>query len=97
MTYTPDRWCLVRLTDDLVKVMGCWSGGYLDGDSWRFNSGIEKVESTDDAYLFHGYSNSVYECRKTAYGITAYGSAVMSNLGLDPMNEEEAKEWISRQ
>jgi hypothetical protein len=73
-TYRPDKWLLIKIngTDPHYRVFGSWSGGYLDGDSWRMNSGITRVEEDDEYFYFHGYSGSVYECHKKMYGATAY-------------------------
>jgi len=87
MNTIPDKWCLVCVEDELVKVMATWSGGYLGGDSWKLNSGIERVEETEDSFLITGYSGSVYECRKSGYGINAYGAAVLKGAELFPMKE----------
>ena len=66
--YTPDSWVIIKITGiedkDFYKVLGGWSGGYLDGDSWRMNSGIEKVEDDGDYWNFVGSSGSVYRCHK---------------------------------
>jgi hypothetical protein len=65
--YNPDNWVIVKITmgdNPTYKVLAGWSGGYLDGDSWRMNSGITKVEIEDDFYLFHGHTASVYKCHK---------------------------------
>ena len=67
--YTPDNWVIVEIADKdttFYKVLGGWSGGYLDGDSWRMNSGITEVDEKEDCYLFHGQSGSVYKCWKEA-------------------------------
>ena len=51
--YRPDNWVVIKFTQQVksgntgygrtekvfYKVLGGWSGGYLDGDSWRMNSG----------------------------------------------------------
>jgi len=71
------------------KVFATWSGGYLSGDSWRTNSCISKVEETDTHYIFRGYSGSVYECHKEAYGMTVYGASVLGNI--KTLSEEEFK------
>lgn len=92
--YTPDRWCLFH-AGDCTKVFATWLGSYLQGSSWRSNSGIDGITETDDHYLFHGLSGSVYECRKDAYGLTAYGASVLSNSEREPMDEEEATKWIN--
>ena len=55
--YTPDNWVVLKITNTkrsgntgygrteqvLYKVLAGWGGGYLDGDSWRMNSGINLV------------------------------------------------------
>jgi hypothetical protein len=80
MTTIPNKWVILKITTVepvIYRVFGMWRGGYLSGDSWRVNSGIDRVEETDDSYLFYGRSGSVYDCAKRAYGLTAYGSAVL--------------------
>jgi len=52
--YTPDRWAIVHITSldhpPIDKVVGSWYGGYGGSDSWRMNSGIEKVVDCDKFY-----------------------------------------------
>ena len=74
---TPHRWIILKF-GDTYKVLGSWSGGYADGDSWQLNSGIERVEEDGDFWLFHGFSGSVYQCRKTGYGTTGYSSMILN-------------------
>ena len=63
----PHNWIVVKLPEDKgYKVVGGWSGGYLDGDSWRVNSGITKIIDKEDHYLIHGASGSVYKCYKNS-------------------------------
>jgi hypothetical protein len=79
-SYTPDRWIILKLTNNsnvFYKVMGGWIGGYLDGDSWRINSGRSKVEFDGDFYKFYGHSGSVYICHKDKYGTTSLMSSVL--------------------
>jgi hypothetical protein len=68
LMYQPDNWVIIKITmvgqPVLFKVLAGWSGGYLDGDSWRMNSGITKVEKEGDYYQFSGWSGSVYKCHK---------------------------------
>ena len=82
--YTPDKWVVVTLTRDdgttIDKVLGGWYGGYGGADSWRLNSGIERVEDCDDHYLFHGYSGSTYKCYKEAYGMTMLTQSIFNQL-----------------
>ena len=59
MNYKPDTWVMLEITDGkdtFYKIFGGWSGGYLDGDSWRMNSGVETVTEDDDYYYFKGAS-----------------------------------------
>jgi hypothetical protein len=82
MIYNPDYWMLVRIEGDetFYKVFATWSGGYLNGDSWRLNSGIVRVEETVEDYLFYGTSGSVYHCDKLRYGLNLYGSGILKSL-----------------
>lgn len=83
--YNPNGWCILeQVTEERgtdYYVFASWSGGYLDGDSWKRNSGITKMEVDGDDYLFHGYTGSVYRCSKDTEGrISAYNGAVLNNL-----------------
>ena len=46
--HMPDSWVIIKISGieakDFYKVLAGWSGSYLYGDSWRMNSGIDKVE-----------------------------------------------------
>lgn len=71
MTYTPDKWVLIKVsTPDWngYKVLAGWSGGHSVAQSWQMNSGITKVEEDDKFYYFTGYSGSVYRCDQFSYG-----------------------------
>ena len=88
---TPHRWLLVE-QGDVHKVFASFTGGYLDSNSWRLNSGIDRVEVDGDYFLFYGYSGSVYRCHKDAYGTTGYGGFVLAELcqqGLTPLKGYE--------
>jgi hypothetical protein len=66
-TYTPDAWTIIRFTTNgeaIDKVLSGWYGGYLGADAWKISSGITKIEETDEAYLVHNHSGSVYTCYK---------------------------------
>lgn len=99
--YTPDRWLLLKITNDKneshYRVFATWHGGYLGSDSWQMNSGITKVTENTDYYFFEGASGSLYVCRKGSYGSTVYGENVLfeyiekagkNNLLIEPLNEE---------
>lgn len=76
----PDRWAILKAGDS-YRVFAMWCGGYLDGDSWRINSGIERSERDGAFLVFHGASGSVYRCHEDGYGLTAYGASVLASLG----------------
>ena len=69
MTYSPNNWVVIKYkgADPHYRILAGWSGGYMDGDSWRMNSGITRVEVTEDSFLFYGASGSCYECNKQSY------------------------------
>ena len=47
----PDKWVVIKILDNEHKIFASWAGGYLDGDRWKLNSGITKVEEDDKYYL----------------------------------------------
>jgi len=79
--YEPDKWVLVKIDgiDPHYRVFGTWLGGYLNGDSWRMNSGVTSVEEEGDFYLFYGTSGSCYKCHKKSYGSSAFTSSVLAS------------------
>jgi hypothetical protein len=83
MNYFPDRWLMVRLSNDgkaHYRIFATWIGGYLDGDSWKLNSGVVSLTETDNHYSFYGTSGSIYICLKNSYGSSGYGFEVLGNL-----------------
>lgn len=83
---SPNKWVVLKVEPKTpdgelhYRVFGVWFGGYLSGQSWRMNSGIESVDIDGNYYLFHGASGSVYRCHKDSYGLSAYGMSVLSGL-----------------
>jgi hypothetical protein len=81
--YTPDTWTIVKITGATphYRVFGSWRGGYLDGDSWRMNSGIVSVSEDEHGYfIFKGETGSEYRCHKESYGIrSTHNSAVLES------------------
>ena len=82
---TPDRWVVLKIFSvsdgTFYKVLGSWYGGYLHGNSWRLNSGIERVvKASKDTFLFYGFSGSCYECRINNYGMHLESSGVVEEL-----------------
>ena len=92
--YTPDNWVVLKLTQQLktgntgygrkeqvlYKVLAGWSGGYLDGDSWRMNSGITGVEKQAHLYGFYGSSGSVYWCHQGGYRLRMNNAGVYNQI-----------------
>ena len=81
--YNPDNWVVIKIkgVDPHYRVLGGWDGGYLDGDSWRMNSGITRVVDADDHWLhFRGSSGSVYRCNKGSYTLRMNNAHVWTQL-----------------
>lgn len=81
--YRPDNWVILKITnkgEPIYKLLAGVSGGYLDGDSWRMNSGIVSVRETSQSYFFSGHSGSVYECHKDTYGIRMNTAGIYQTL-----------------
>lgn len=90
---TPDRWVVVEINDGeetAKKILSGWSGGYLDGDSWRFSSKIVNEESDNTYYNFTTNSGSVYRCRCSAEGLTTVTSG-MYNIMLESFKKDGVK------
>ena len=91
VNYVPNRWVVLDITvgdESIKKVFAGWYGGYLDGDSWKLNSGNESEVEFDDRWEFTGASGSVYICYKSAYGLNSYMTSVLSSWinDLKPLN-----------
>ena len=85
MNYQPDNWVVIKIKESkydtgFYKVLGGWSGGYLDGDSWRINSGITEVKEDGHFYEFYGHSGSCYRCHKRSYGLRMNNAGVYNEL-----------------
>ena len=80
--YLPDNWVVVHIKGDTphYKILAGWSGGYLDGDSWRMNSGITNVEEDQDTFRFRGTTGSWYTCRKGAYCLRRNNAHIWDQL-----------------
>ena len=77
--YNPDRWVIVKFVGKdktWYKVLGSWYGGYVNGDSWRMSSGLEKIEEDGDNYLMRNVSGSVYKVNQQTSGMSMYTSGI---------------------
>ena len=80
--YTPERWVVLHFPNDEIKyrLLAGWLGGYLNGDSWRLNSGIIGVSEFKDYVVFWGSSGSTYKCMRQLYGTTSLTNQVWKNI-----------------
>ena len=80
--YTPDNWVVIKMDGDEphYRVLAGWSGGYLDGNSWKVNSGIVRVEIDGDYYRFYGLSGSCYSCHKESYTLRMNNAHIWTRL-----------------
>ena len=103
--YNPDNWVVIKMNGDdpHYRVLAGWSGGYLDGDSWRMNSGIVRVEDAGDRFNFYGSTGSCYSCGKESYCIRMNNAHVWAQLQeqhgdkvemLDGETDWLAMDWI---
>lgn len=94
MKYNPDNWIIVKIAfpdkEVLYKILAGWSGGYLDGDAWRMNSGIDKVEVDGDIINFIGTSGSVYSCHKNSETVRMNNAFIWERL------QKEYPDYVSQ-
>lgn len=101
MIYVPDNWVVIKIKhyEPHYRVLAGWSGGYTQGDSWRMNSGIVRVEQDDHNFYFYGHSGSSYQCRRTAYCLrknSAYVWAQLQELHGDKVElMPEDTDWLN--
>ena len=97
MEYNPDNWVVVKCpSDGHMRVLGGWSGGFTQGNSWRMNSGITRVEGADEHWFFYGSSGSVYRCNKRTYMLKMNNASVwgqLKELGWELMDEDT--DWVN--
>ena len=91
MDYSPDDWVILNVsfaTRDRaftqLRVLGGWRGGYLSGDAWRINSGIQAVHADDVEYRFLGRSGSVYLCPRDGYRMSRIMASGLAELKRQP-------------
>ena len=69
---TPDSWVILEVNhegEQFQKVLAGWSGGYLDGDSWRLSSPISSIDIYADKLVVYTESGSYYNLYKGAKGL----------------------------
>lgn len=96
MSYNPDSWVVLKITSPghgtVYKILAGWYGGYQNGDSWKINSCIIKVEidPTDNFYLVSGWSGSVYKCNKKLERMSGIMAMIYQNYA-DKFAEDPEK------
>lgn len=99
-TYNPDRWVILKLTNEdgenQYRVHTGWYGGYLDGDYWRLSSGIESIVENNGIFTFTTRSGSEYICNQTSYGMSGlmlsaltYIKSTFKNINIDVLEEDQ--------
>lgn len=82
--YEPDTSVVIKLTnknnETHYRVFGGYIGGYLNGSSYRVNSGITQIKYDENHYYFIGESGSVYKCRISCPFFDSYCSSVLDVL-----------------
>lgn len=80
--YKPDNWVIIKTKGDdpHYRVLAGWSGGYMDGDSWRLNSGITRHEFDRDYWYFYGSSGSCYKCHVDNYHLRMNNAHIWGQL-----------------
>ena len=82
-TYSPDSCVILKMIHKLettYKILCCWSGGYLTGDSWKLSSGITSYEEFDKTIEFMNYSGSIYVCHKSCERMSSYIQSVYNSF-----------------
>ena len=82
--YCPDAWVLLKFTSteygEIYKILAGWYGGYLNGDSWKINSGVTELKDAGTHWEVHGYSGSIYKCGKSTERIIGITSGILNSL-----------------
>lgn len=82
--YVPDCWAILNVekspNEKYRRLIAGWYGGYLDGDSWRMNSGILKVVEDGDYLDVYGFSGSVYRCMKHSQRMSGLMSMIYESF-----------------
>ena len=82
---TPNSWVVVEIThkgQKYKKIVSGWSGGYLDGDSWRLSSDLKNVDKTHSEFyaVVETFSGSVYNLYYQANEMRMSNAGVYNQL-----------------
>ena len=98
--YIPDNWVVLKIPTALYasgfyyKILAGWSGGYLDGDAWRMNSGITKCTYEKGYYFFYGSSGSCYICHEDSYTLRMNNSHIYEQIKDKVVLMPEETNWL---
>jgi len=78
---TPNSWVILEINHEgkqFQKILSGWSGGYLDGDTWRLSSPIKELNIQIDSEWITAITEtgSTYKLLKESQGLR------MSNAGI---------------
>jgi hypothetical protein len=82
---TPDSWVIIEVNhqgEQFQKVLSGWSGGYLDGDSWRLSSPIKEmnINIDSDKIVVYTSSGSCYNLHKENQGLRMSNGEIWNQL-----------------
>ena len=82
---SPDSWVIIEVNHEgkqFQKILSGWSGGYLDGDSWRMSSPIKNIHIDIDLdYItVDTQSGSQYTLYKSCQGLQVSNAGVWNKL-----------------
>lgn len=86
---TPDSWVILEVNHEgerFQKILSGWSGGYLDGDSWRLSSPIKrikiriKIKLNQDYFIVDTKSGSFYTLWKSRQGLCKNTTGIYNEL-----------------
>ena len=90
---TPNSWVILEVNyegEQFQKILCGWSGGYLDGDSWRMSSPIKELNIDIDSEWITAITEtgSTYNLLKESQGLR------MSNAGIYNRLKEEFGDMV---
>jgi hypothetical protein len=85
VSITPDSWVIIEVNyegEQFQKVLSGWSGGYLDGDSWRLSSPIKEmnINIDSDKIVVYTDSGSCYNLYKSNQGLRMSNAGIWNHL-----------------
>jgi hypothetical protein len=82
----PDCWVIIEVKTpegiQFQKILAGWSGGYLNGDSWRMSSPVKrmKIKVNQDFFTVDTESGSFYTLWKSRQGLRMSNSGIYNEL-----------------